>query len=103
MGHSGGGVRQDPPRPTLTLVETSCAVCGARDAAPEAVGRDFEHDTVPGEFRFVRCRACGHLYLNPRPALGDLPAIYPSNYYAYSDDGNPLARWLRRQRSMLTW
>jgi SAM-dependent methyltransferase len=82
----------------LALVESSCAVCGARDAAPEAAGRDFEHDTVPGEFCFVRCRACGHLYLNPRPALDDLPAIYPANYYAYSDDGNPLSRWLRRLR-----
>ncbi len=53
---------------------------------------------MPGEFCFVRCRACGHLYLNPRPAPGDLPAIYPADYYAYSDAGNPLARWLRRLR-----
>lgn len=82
----------------LTLVETACVVCGASDAAPEACGRDFEHDTVPGEFRFVRCRRCTHVYLNPRPALADLEAIYPADYYAYSDAGSGLARRLRRMR-----
>jgi hypothetical protein len=72
----------DSARRTLTLVETSCVVCGADEKAPETVGRDFEHDTVSNEFCFVRCRACGHLYLDPRPALDDLPAIYPASYYA---------------------
>jgi SAM-dependent methyltransferase len=91
-------VQKDSPRRTLTLVETACVVCGAADAAPEAVGRDFEHDTVPGEFSFVRCRGCGHVYLNPRPALDDLESIYPADYYAYSDDGHRLARRLRRMR-----
>jgi 2-polyprenyl-3-methyl-5-hydroxy-6-metoxy-1,4-benzoquinol methylase len=83
---------------TLALVETGCVVCGGADAEPEAEGPDFEHQTVPGEFRFVRCRACGHLYLNPRPSLEALPAIYPESYYAYSDAGHPLARRLRRLR-----
>lgn len=82
----------------MTLVETQCVVCGAADAAPEASGRDFEHATVPGEFQFVRCRRCDHLYLNPRPSIEDLQAIYPANYYAYSDGGNPLAARLRRMR-----
>lgn len=73
-------------------------MCGGADAAPEASGRDFEHDTVPGEFHFVRCRRCGHVYLNPRPAAEELGAIYPADYYAYSDEGHGLARRLRRIR-----
>ena len=83
---------------TGALVETQCVVCGAADASPEASGRDFEHATVPGEFRFVRCRRCNHLYLNPRHSIQDLQVIYPANYYAYSDGGNPLAVHLRRMR-----
>jgi len=87
---SAGGV--------LTFVEVRCAVCGANDAEAEASGRDFEHATVPDEFHFVRCRRCRHRYLNPRPSARDLPAIYPADYYAYSDRGKPLAVRLRRMR-----
>jgi len=44
----------------------------------------------------VRCAACGHLYLNPRPSSKDLGVIYPSNYYAYEVDGGGLVARLRR-------
>jgi SAM-dependent methyltransferase len=86
------------PRRRPGLVEVACVVCGAADAAHEADGPDFEHDTVPGEFHFVRCRRCEHVYLSPRPTLEDIPSIYPPDYYAYSDDGHGLAPWLRRVR-----
>lgn len=33
----------------------------------------------------MRCESCGHVYLSPRPAAGDLPVIYPSNYYTLSE------------------
>jgi 2-polyprenyl-3-methyl-5-hydroxy-6-metoxy-1,4-benzoquinol methylase len=87
-----------PARPPIALVETACVVCGSRDPEREAEGPDFEHRTVPGEFRFVRCRSCGHLYLNPRPAPSELAAIYPADYYAYTDTGSGIARRLRRLR-----
>ena len=45
----------------------------------------------------MRCRACGHLYLNPRPLASDLAVIYPSNYYAFAGPGNPLVARLRRR------
>ena len=80
----------------LSLIETGCVVCGGKEAEPEATGRDFEYDTVPDEFRFVRCRGCGHVYLNPRPAPSELGRIYPANYYAFSGGGNPLVARLRR-------
>jgi 2-polyprenyl-3-methyl-5-hydroxy-6-metoxy-1,4-benzoquinol methylase len=74
-----------------------CALCGADDAELEASGWDFEYRTVPDEFRFVRCRRCGHRYLNPRPAGADLDLIYPSNYYAFASGGRSLVARLRRR------
>jgi len=61
-----------------------------------ATGRDFEYDSCPNRFRFVRCEACGHLYLSPRPGVADLGAIYPASYYAFASGGNPLVARLRR-------
>jgi 2-polyprenyl-3-methyl-5-hydroxy-6-metoxy-1,4-benzoquinol methylase len=72
-------------------------LCGSDDAEVAAAGRDFEYDTVDAEFRFVRCRGCGHVYLNPRPSAADLGVIYPPNYYAFSDGGNSLVARLRRR------
>jgi len=84
----------------LALVGTGCAVCRTREADFEASGRDFEHDTVPGEFQFVRCRHCEHLYLDPRPSIRDIARIYPPDYYAYSTGSNPIAARLRRMREV---
>jgi 2-polyprenyl-3-methyl-5-hydroxy-6-metoxy-1,4-benzoquinol methylase len=44
-------------------------------------------------FQVVRCRDCGHRYLNPRPVEAELSRIYPSHYYAYNYDKavHPLA------------
>jgi SAM-dependent methyltransferase len=95
---SGSGPeRARPPRTALRLVETRCALCGSGDAETAATGFDFEYDTVPNEFRFRRCRACGHLYLSPRPAPADLGVIYPPDYYAFGGPGNPLVARLRRR------
>ena len=86
-----------PSAPTLSLVETRCALCGADAGELEASGPDFEYATAANEFHFVRCRVCDHLYLNPRPASGDLGVIYPSDYYAFSGVKNPLVARLRRR------
>jgi SAM-dependent methyltransferase len=97
------------PTPTLSLVETHCALCGATDCTDEAYGTDFEYATAANRFRFVRCDECGHVYLNPRPASADLGVIYPSNYYAYEEGGSGLVARLRRRweggkvRSYASW
>jgi len=85
------------PAATLSLIETRCALCGGGDSAPEATGRDFEYATAANDFRFVRCRRCGHVYLNPRPRSADLGVIYPPNYYAYGGASNPIVAPLRRR------
>ncbi len=71
-------------------------LCGAAQAEAVATGRDFEYDSCPNRFCFVRCGACGHLYLSPRPSVADLGVIYPANYYAFTSGGNPLVARLRR-------
>ena len=83
--------------PRSRLVETRCALCGSGDAEIAASGFDFEYDTAPNEFRFLRCRACAHVYLSPRPPASDLSVIYPPNYYAFAGPGNPLVARLRRR------
>lgn len=89
--------RQPWPQKTISLVETRCVLCGSDEAVPEASGYDFEYHTVPNRFQFVRCRRCGHLYLNPRPSAADLGTIYPSNYYAFSGVKSPLVARVRRR------
>ncbi len=67
----------------LRLVALRCDVCGADDAEPLSVGEDFEYRTSRDTFLAVRCRRCGLVYLNPRPASDELPRIYPPDYHAY--------------------
>lgn len=50
-----------------TLQETSCNLCAADDAEPIARQNGF---------RIVRCRACGLVYVNPRPRSDRLLAWY---------------------------
>ena len=69
--------------PGLTMVESTCAVCGADDAEPLGVGEDFEYRTSDDSFLAVQCRRCGLVYLNRRPAESEHGRIYPDEYHAY--------------------
>lgn len=71
----------------------SCPVCAARRFGQSAVGFDYELRTCRNAWRFVRCDACTHVWLHPRPAIGTLSTIYPPHYYAYhyTDKVSPLA------------
>jgi 2-polyprenyl-3-methyl-5-hydroxy-6-metoxy-1,4-benzoquinol methylase len=85
--------------PALPLVETEavplCAVCGAASFKGFARGYDYELLTCRNEWTFVRCDACGHVWLNPRPAVSALGVIYPPHYYAYDYESrvSAAARW----------
>lgn len=46
------------------------------------VGRDRLHD-LPGEFRIVRCRACGLMRTDPRPTPETIGFYYPDDYGPY--------------------
>lgn len=66
----------------------ACPMCGesAERAGTYAEGYDYELRTCANRWRFVRCSGagCGHVWLNPRPAVGTLSTIYPPHYYAYA-------------------
>ncbi|RIK70997.1 MAG: class I SAM-dependent methyltransferase [Planctomycetota bacterium] len=67
----------------LRLVHQPCCLCGIENAEPVAVGEDFEYRTSPDSFVAMRCRSCGLIYLNPRPAADSIDQIYPPNYHAF--------------------
>ncbi len=63
--------------PTIAAEDVpACPVCGASDYSQFAVGFDYELLTCSNPWRFVQCRACQHVWLNPRPAV-DYDAINP--------------------------
>lgn len=71
----------------------ACDVCGGTETEPVAWGYDFELLTCRNRWRFVRCDACGHVWLDPRPDVDALDVIYPPTYYAYNYDAiSPVAR-----------
>jgi SAM-dependent methyltransferase len=69
--------------PPASEQHVACNRCGRDDAATAAVQNGY---------RVVRCRGCGLVYVNPRPAPGSLPALY-SDYHAR--DGGDEASWNR--------
>ncbi len=55
----------DPPPATVNL--SACPVCGANGLLPGA---------EKSGYRFNRCRRCGYLFVNPRPAQKHLDSLY---------------------------
>src|SRR5262249_50740806 len=74
------------PQSGLRLEPAVCCLCGVEDADPVGVGEDFEYRTSPDTFLAVRCRRCGLVYLNPRPADEEAGRIYPDHYHAFAFD-----------------
>jgi 2-polyprenyl-3-methyl-5-hydroxy-6-metoxy-1,4-benzoquinol methylase len=83
-----------PPRPWIAAEEVpACPICRATNFQEYAAGYDYELLTCANRWRFVKCAACGHVWLNPRPAIAALGVIYPPTYYAYNYERiNPIAR-----------
>src|SRR5262249_5949496 len=68
-----------PGVPVVATEEVpSCPICGHNRFGTHTVGFDYELLTCRNPWRLVRCEDCGHVWLNPRPALSALPTIYPS-------------------------
>jgi SAM-dependent methyltransferase len=80
--------------PAITTEEVpACPVCRNLGFSEFSVGFDYEMLTCSNPWRFVQCSACGHVWLNPRPAVAELSVIYPPTYYAYNyGQINPVAR-----------
>ena len=60
--------------------ETSaCPLCGETRSTPIIRASDLLY-RVPGEFSLVRCEACRHVFLNPRPTRECIGQFYPADY-----------------------
>jgi SAM-dependent methyltransferase len=94
--HAADTTVPEDARP-LSLAHQRCCLCGVEDAAPVAVGEDFEYRTSRDTFLAMRCRHCGLIYLNPRPARDELDRIYPPSYHAFqfSEENFGLAHRVR--------
>ena len=106
VGNAAAGNAAAPATRGLALSHVACCVCGAEDCVPVGIGEDFEYRTSPDTFIAMRCRSCGLIYLDPRPAPAELPRIYPPNYHAF--DFSPerfgfvyrVRRWLEARRAL---
>jgi SAM-dependent methyltransferase len=97
--YSLGEILESPGGEIEVTAVPDCPVCGAQDFNSYAVGFDYELRTCRNMWRFVRCARCRHIWLNPRPAVAALPAIYPSGYYAYNYDSQ--ISWVARRGKQL--
>lgn len=58
---------------------TACPLCGENRSTPIRLASDLLY-RVPGEFSLVRCDACRHRFLNPRPTRECIGEFYPADY-----------------------
>jgi SAM-dependent methyltransferase len=92
----------------LKVASASCCLCETGDAEILGTGEDFEYRTSPDEFSAMRCRACGLVYLSPRPDVSEFARIYPPNYHAFefsSEEFGFVFKVRRRleARRLLSW
>jgi SAM-dependent methyltransferase len=77
----------------------SCPLCGATHLRDLFTARD-PHYGIPGEYRIVRCAACGLQFVNPMPSDEELASLYPNDYYAYRD-APKAGRWKLKAKKLL--
>jgi len=71
----------------MTKIETRevvCALCGSTDATSLFEAVDRLHG-IGGHFRYVRCRSCGLVYMNPQVAPENIGLLYPESYAPHAD------------------
>lgn len=71
----------------LRTVPAACCLCGPGSSDPVGRGEDFEYRVSGDTWHAHRCRGCGLVFLNPRPADDELDTIYPPTYHAFAFTG----------------
>ena len=70
--------------PSEKLEWVACPMCDSSSAGAYIVGEDRQYKN-DGSFSYVKCHACGLVYLNPRPTPEWLAEFYPiDEYYTYT-------------------
>jgi 2-polyprenyl-3-methyl-5-hydroxy-6-metoxy-1,4-benzoquinol methylase len=73
---------------------TRCLNCQSDRLTFWAKAADLEYFSTPHTFEYWRCDACESLSISPVP-LGQLDAIYPSNYYSFEVPKPSLLHWVK--------
>jgi 2-polyprenyl-3-methyl-5-hydroxy-6-metoxy-1,4-benzoquinol methylase len=68
----------------IRLEDVACPMGCPRDDKQILIGRDLLYG-LPGEFTIIKCRRCGLLRTNPRPAPESMGSFYPDDYGPYLD------------------
>lgn len=63
-----------------------CLVCQSQDIEKFAQGEDFEYLISARSYDILRCRSCGLLFLDSKPAKEEVPKLYSSSYYTVNPD-----------------
>jgi 2-polyprenyl-3-methyl-5-hydroxy-6-metoxy-1,4-benzoquinol methylase len=73
----------------IKTIDSSCPLCGPKPFDLVCTIRDYEYSTCDNYFDIVKCKDCGHHFLNPQPDPSELGTIYPKNYIQYNveEDG----------------
>lgn len=78
-------VQQTVHEPAAEFVAVTCSFCGVDDAVTLGFRDRLERARRPGRYnyRVVRCRRCGLIYVNPQPSMqpGDTAELYDDDYY----------------------
>lgn len=67
--------------------DNECVVCNEKDTF-KLIGLVQEHEydnTTAVKFPVLQC-TCGHVFLQPRPAVADIQKIYPQDYYSFGEN-----------------
>lgn len=78
----------------MIMESVLCNLCGCDQFDMFLVRKDLSL-FIPGDFRLVRCKQCGLVYLNPRPAPESISEIYPDEYDQYTPTSPAASQWRR--------
>lgn len=81
------------------MEQTVCNLCERDNYKVLLCGEDYTVYSLE-EFRLVRCRNCGLVYLNPRPKPEEISKYYLSDYYKAPEWDDPFS-FLKRSKGAL--
>ncbi len=64
----------------MQLEKTSCPACNGLEYKLIFKSKDFRLKTSEDTFDIVKCRGCGFVFLNLRPADSEIPGFYPPDF-----------------------
>lgn len=80
--------------------EVPCGLCGGADAETLFDATDRLYD-VQGSFRYVRCKQCGLVYMNPQVVPECIGLLYPQEYGPHADKSRGPRTGLLRLRDLI--